>query len=133
MGKDAAQHVGVSDDYGAYRNLFARHQLCWAHPLRKLRDLKDSPSLTSGSMKHATHVYEAFAKLYASLRKLLERENGSYGKTKQWRSEYIAKEQGRLEKKFQKIATPHPGDPKKLKTLKESLLKNKDSYFTCLS
>ena len=27
--------IGVSDDYGAYKNLFEAHQLCWAHLLRK--------------------------------------------------------------------------------------------------
>jgi transposase len=27
--------IGVSDDYGAYKNLFNEHQLCWAHLLRK--------------------------------------------------------------------------------------------------
>ena len=27
--------IGVSDDYGAYKNLFATHQLCWAHLIRK--------------------------------------------------------------------------------------------------
>lgn len=27
--------IGVSDDYGAYKNLFDEHQLCWAHLLRK--------------------------------------------------------------------------------------------------
>jgi transposase len=27
--------IGVSDDYGAYKNLFKTHQLCWAHLLRK--------------------------------------------------------------------------------------------------
>lgn len=27
--------IGVSDDYGAYKNLFDEHQPCWAHLLRK--------------------------------------------------------------------------------------------------
>lgn len=27
-----AGKVGISDDYGAYRNSFQKHQLCWAHP-----------------------------------------------------------------------------------------------------
>mgnify|MGYP003402487192 FL=1 len=27
--------IGVSDDYGTYKNLFEKHQLCWAHLLRK--------------------------------------------------------------------------------------------------
>jgi transposase len=27
--------IGVTDDYGAYKSLFSRHQLCWAHLIRK--------------------------------------------------------------------------------------------------
>src|SRR3989344_4425841 len=34
--------VGISDDYGAYKNAFPEHQLCWAHPQRKLRDMAES-------------------------------------------------------------------------------------------
>ena len=34
--------LGISDDYGAYKNAFEDHQLCWAHPQRKLRDLAES-------------------------------------------------------------------------------------------
>lgn len=31
--------TGISDDYGAYDSIFAQHQLCWAHPLRKAIEL----------------------------------------------------------------------------------------------
>ena len=27
--------IGVTDDYGAYKKMFTRHQLCWAHLIRK--------------------------------------------------------------------------------------------------
>jgi len=27
--------IGVTDDYGAYKNMFTKHQLCWAHLIRK--------------------------------------------------------------------------------------------------
>lgn len=32
---DCFPAIGVSDDYAAYRSLFTKHQLCWAHLLRK--------------------------------------------------------------------------------------------------
>lgn len=38
LGKDFAG-TGVSDDYAAYDSIFAEHQLCWAHPLRKTIEL----------------------------------------------------------------------------------------------
>lgn len=31
--------TGVSDDYAAYDSIFSKHQLCWAHPLRKSLEL----------------------------------------------------------------------------------------------
>jgi len=39
--------IGVTDDYGAYTNIFkpGNHALCWAHPHRKFRDLKNSKYL----------------------------------------------------------------------------------------
>ncbi len=43
LGEDY-QGVVVSDDYGAYRKL-KRHQLCWAHLLRKFRDLAQTSEL----------------------------------------------------------------------------------------
>ncbi len=27
--------IGVTDDYAAYKNMFTKHQLCWAHLIRK--------------------------------------------------------------------------------------------------
>ena len=33
------QGTGVTDDYAAYDSIFARHQLCWAHFLRKAIEL----------------------------------------------------------------------------------------------
>ena len=133
MGKDANAHVGVSDDYGAYRNLFGRHQLCWAHPLRKFRDLKDSPSLPKEKVKYAECTYKAFAHLYKNLQETLTEENDHYTKTKEWRTLILTKKQKKFENAFHKLSIIHPKDPQKLKTLKASLQKNQQSYFTCFS
>ncbi|MBI3420718.1 MAG: transposase, partial [Candidatus Sungbacteria bacterium] len=35
--------------------------------------------------------------------------------------------------RLQTITLPHPNDPQKLKTIKESLRKNTDAYVTCLT
>ena len=32
---DSFAGIGVTDDYAAYKSLFTRHQLCWAHLIRK--------------------------------------------------------------------------------------------------
>lgn len=38
LGKDF-KGTGITDDYAAYDSIFAEHQLCWAHPLRKAIEL----------------------------------------------------------------------------------------------
>jgi len=63
--------IGITDDYGAYKNLFTKHQLCWAHPLRKLRELKESEHLTDAERGACVAAYESFAKLYEALRTIL--------------------------------------------------------------
>lgn len=115
--------VGVTDDYGAYRTLFFRHQLCWAHPLRKLRDLAQAESVDDATRAHCRSVYEQFALLYHDLRTELA---VPFDRTKRTsaRAAFI--------QRFQDIATPFPEDPKKLATIKETLKKNTDAYFTCL-
>ncbi len=122
--KENSQHIGISDDYGAYRNLFEKHQLCWAHPLRKLRDLAQSDTLDQSRWEHCRSVYQQFGSLYGDLRAILA-------------TPFNLKErigvQDELVKRFQIIAIPHHHDPKKLATIKESLRKNIDAYFTCLT
>ena len=125
--------VAVTDDYGAYKNIFERHQLCWAHPLRKFRDLKDSPSLTKEQIPTCTKMYTGFANLYQELSTLLLEENNHHMNTGIWREDRIKKKEVKLRKIFRSIAVIHPKDPKKLQTLKTSLGKNEESYFTCMS
>lgn len=115
--------TGISDDYGAYQNMFEFHQLCMAHPKRKLRDLKDSKTLSGKSLGNCLKSYEIFSKLYADLRETLSSE---YQK-ESWlekRGEYIVR--------LRKIAVIEIDDPKKLKEVKAGLDRNTEDYFTCL-
>lgn len=123
--KGDSQAIGISDDYGAYRNLFGegKHQLCWAHPHRKFRDLTESPSLTEEKRTLCVKVHEDFAKLYGEVRDALEHP-------------FDRKQRERLRMEFLTrldiLAAPNNNDPKKLATLKESLRKNRVAYFVCL-
>lgn len=125
--------IGISDDYGAYKKIFEIHWLCWAHPLRKFRDLKESPSLTVEQIPRCQNTYESFAKLYSELNKILEEENNYHKDNWEWRAEKILKKEKKLRKAFKKLSIIHQKDPKKLKTLKTSLQKNEDAYFVCMS
>lgn len=113
--------VAITDDYGAYKNLFENHQLCWAHPLRKFRDLKDSQSLTKIQHDNCKSTYEKFAKLFKETEKINETPLSNKQKHK-----------SKLFKKMEIISKIKKNDPSKLITYKETLNSNIKKYFTCL-
>lgn len=116
--------VGITDDYGAYDNLFVKHQLCIAHPQRKLRELSQSKTLSETSKTACDKTYESFKKLYAQLEETLATE---YDK-ELWltkRDAYI--------KRLEEIAIITKNDPQKLKTIKQTLYEKAAMYFTCLT
>jgi len=113
--------VGISDDYGAYENVFQKHQLCWAHPHRKLRDLADSKALNGNAAYKES--FEAFRKLYSDIQNLLNR--GMPFEKKQQRKLGLMK-------RFNTIAQAKDGDPQALAGIKKTLLKKKQKYFVCL-
>lgn len=115
----------VSDDYGAYKNTFEAHQLCWAHPHRKLRDLAESSQLTPEKLKICRKTYKGFKKVYYHaeiLRKRILDDKYSPEKTDE--------EFKKLESRFLEITVENPSDPVKLKAIKQRLKMRKDKYFT---
>lgn len=121
--RDNPDQIGISDDYGAYRTLFKEHQLCWAHPLRKLRELKESEHLTEQQRTSCTHTYETFARLYAELRSTLHQPFDLPKRT-------LMKQN--LQKRLEQLTILNSSDPPKLQRIKYSLAKNQEAYFTCL-
>lgn len=109
--------LGITDDYGAYKNAFAEHQLCWAHPHRKLRDLAESQEFGQRKKKQIAKTYQQFSSLYRQIRQSLGEEISPYLKRK-WRTV------------FQEITASHSLDPTPLVKIKSSLRKNKQKYFT---
>lgn len=116
---------GVSDDYGAYKNLFEEHQLCWSHPHRKLRDLTESSQLPKKKLKICKEAFKAFQKIYM--------------KAEQFRKELPANrfteddkliQRKKLEDEFLNITRENPQDPEKLKAVRNRLKERKDRYFT---
>lgn len=111
--------IGISDDYGVYKNSFPEHQLCWAHPQRRLRDVAESNEIEKEKKEYCKNVYFQFSKLYKNIRQ-------SLGKTT---ARHV---QGRFRAVFNQITESHSLDPTPLSKIKESLRKNKDKYFTFL-
>lgn len=111
--------VGISDDYGAYRNSFSEHQLCWAHPNRKLRDVAESAEVAEGNRAQCQQAYVQFSKLYKHIRHSLGDALSPYLKR-------------RFQTTFKQIAESHSLDPAPLVRIKAALRKNREKYFTFL-
>jgi len=59
--------VVVSDDYGAYKKL-ENHQLCWAHLLRKFRDLANSEELEIKQKEYCKTEYQKLCLIYSEMK-----------------------------------------------------------------
>lgn len=112
-----ANHGGfvVTDDYNAYKKL-PNHQLCFAHLIRKWRDLAESKELAEEQNAHCKMEYRKLCVLYDDLKN--DRRIERYDE---------------LVEKFTELSVIAPLDPKKLATYKTTLRKNIPEYLTCLS
>lgn len=116
--------VGVTDDYGVYKNVFKEHQLCWAHLHRKLRDLATSTVLEATTLVHCQDVYKTESAIYASIRELANRDDVQDQQRTLWIKQFTTK--------LTKLASPQVLDPHKLVTYKRTLAKNIPQYLTCI-
>ncbi len=117
--------IGISDDYGSYRNCFEHHQLCWAHPHRKLKDLAESGSLSKTRQKVCRKTFKYFSKVYKKARQAKEQLE-----SKNWTEDKKLTERKKLEKQFETLFEPNSNDPEKLKAIRKSLQERKNRYFT---
>lgn len=109
------QGVVVSDDYGAYRNL-EKHQLCWAHLLRKFHDLAQSEELAVNQRQYCQATYAKLCCIYESL--IANRDPKIYQE---------------LSRSLSVLTVSKATEPKKLLRFKTTLIKNIPKYLTCLS
>lgn len=115
IGKDY-NGVAVTDDYGAYKK-FENHQLCWAHLIRKFRDLANSQELNEAQIAHCQKEYHKLCLIYSDIKN---------NRTIEKYSEF--------EKQLNDFSKIKPKDKDILKTirLKTTLKKNVPKYLTCL-
>lgn len=106
--------VVITDDYAAYKKL-KNHQLCWAHLLRKFRDLANSQELSEAQRQHCVKEYHKLCKIYSDLKDSRRIEN--YDK---------------FFKKLSDFSKIRVDDTKKAVRLKTTLQKNIPNYLTCL-
>lgn len=113
--------VCVTDDYPGYDFIpEEKHQLCWAHPYRKLRDLAQSQTLSEKAKENCQKTFEDFGKLYRDL----DHFPGTFEERRSKKEEYL--------KRFREIATIHENDPAKLRISKKTLRHNEKKYFVFL-
>lgn len=107
--------VVITDDYGAYKKL-ANHQLCWAHLLRKFRDLARSAELEECQHQHCRQEYETICRIYDDVKnnRRIERYD-------------------EFARRLHDISQLHPDDPRKLIKTKTTLKKNIPNYLVCLA
>jgi len=126
------EFVWISDNYWWYTNKFENHQLCWAHPDRKIRDLAESKSLDIEKLERCKIASNDFSKLYNIIRNEIKKEDKLIKNDKSSSEKEIKLLKNKLSKKFDKITTIHKNDPKKLVTYKKTLAKYKEKYFVCI-
>ena len=118
------QGVGTSDRYGAYKHLFALHQICWAHLHRTARDLTRLECLSKAKQKHVAKFYDELAEIYATIRQYKEEP---FDETRRKTQAEQLLEQTRT------LCVPHKLDPKKLVDLKAGILEYQSCLFLCLT
>lgn len=118
-----SDQIGMSDDYGAYDNLFKHHALCWAHPLRKFRDLARSGALSTEHHEVCHNFYDRFHVLERSVALTIVAPLSGTQRRE------AAEKTGH---KIDALMVPNPADPPALATLKSTFLENREHYLLCI-
>lgn len=104
----------VSDDYGAYKKL-KNHQLCWAHLIRKFRDLAKSGELKEDQRSYCQEEYTKLCLIYDDLRQDRNKERHD-----------------EFSQRLTQLSAVKLKEPQKLIRLKTTLRKNISKYLTCM-
>ena len=77
--------VRISDDYAVYisRDLPGKHQTCWVHLFRKIRDLYQNKSVPKSETLFVESWYQQFSTIYADLRSYLDQPYDSQTRQQQ--------------------------------------------------
>lgn len=112
--------VLVSDDYGAYRTLATEHQLCFAHLIRKFRDLATHQDFTPEQILKIQGTYREIKAFFQTIKMVCRGPDPETHRQM-------------LTTQLTDIAMINPTDPKPVVRLKTTLKRNINQYLTCLS
>lgn len=111
--------VLISDDYAVYKNLTDTHQLCFAHLIRKFRDIASHPDFTGALHDNLVLQYSSIKLFFKDLKVVLIKENP-------------LEEKGTFKERLVTLAKLQTTDPPPLVRVKTTLKKNIDKYLICL-
>ena len=109
----------ITDDYGAYKNIEERKQLCWAHLLRHFRDPIQAPNLIDLVKERMVKEYENLKSIFHKLEEVLTQQNPLSQK-----KDFVLA--------LKTLSTIHDNDITYIKRIKKTLSNNIDKYLTCL-
>ena len=118
------QGVRVTDCYPAYKNMPGEQQVCWAHLIRKARDLKDNGNLDKDKREFAKTIHTELKNIYE---KIVRAQEGEREK----RPEIVVELEQELAGIIERISSS-PLSVKKLTDLGKQLRTYQKQVFTCL-
>ncbi|HIC89745.1 MAG TPA: hypothetical protein EYP04_10150, partial [Anaerolineae bacterium] len=105
--------VRITDGYSAYANLPGQHQLCWAHLIRKARELARLSSLPEAKRQHCQQWYGQLCLIYQAME---DYRGQSFNEHKRQQQAV------QLLTQVRDLCQPHELDPHKLMNLKKHML-----------
>lgn len=118
------EHIGITDRYGSYKDLFLLHQICWAHLHRTARDITHLECLGKAKLRHVTQFYDRLAAVYSAVRQ---------SKGEPFDEVQRGQQADELLEQVKQLCQPHKLDPRKLADLKAGILEYQDCLFLCLT
>lgn len=116
----------ITDCYSAYKNLTGDHQVCWAHIIRKARDLAQNQTLEENKRIFSETIYRELQGIYHELKVAILKETNGQNKLK-----LIPVFKAKIIKVIKTILR-FTSAPKKLIDLAKLMEKYLSELFTCL-
>lgn len=117
----------ISDFLPNYKNMSGNHQVCWAHLLRKTRDLKNNGELNNVKRNFAIQIHTELKEIYYDLKTILSEPFDL-----ETRLLYLPKLYDQINQIAKKIYH-FKESPKKLTDVANLILKYKQELFTCVT
>lgn len=125
---DGYSGVRVTDFYPAYKNLLGEQAGCWAHILRKSRDLKNNHNLEKSKKHSVSTIHNDISKLFEKVDRIHKSKFNE-----DMRQKALPKLEKQLNHIVDRILINSQQSVKKLNDLAKLLKKYRQEMFTCIT